>query len=157
MKITKVVADNRKHAFAVTTRKGTFDFPYKRCDPSPGPHDRLAHVHVHVDPELAREAFTYQLESGAEGSVHIDSVLDINSDPGHLARLELHQLTLEAKRRMSASGLSARTVATKLGTSPAQLYRLLDPTNYNKSARQFLALLAIGGATVTVSDTRRPA
>jgi hypothetical protein len=155
MKITKVVADNRKHAFAVTTRKGTFDFPYKRCDPSPGPHDRLAHVHV--DPELAREAFTYQLESGAEGSVHIDSVLDINSDPDYLARIELYQLTLEAKRRMSSSGLSARTVAEKLGTSPAQLYRLLDPTNYNKSARQLLALLAIGGAAVTVSDARRPA
>ncbi|HVC67216.1 MAG TPA: hypothetical protein VND44_06440 [Acidimicrobiales bacterium] len=56
-----------------------------------------------------------------------------------------------------SSGLSARTVAEKLGTSPAQLYRLLDPTNYNKSARQLLALLVIGGAAVTVSDARRPA
>ncbi|MGH3601909.1 MAG: hypothetical protein ACRDQH_16800 [Pseudonocardiaceae bacterium] len=155
MKITKVAANNRKHAFVVTTRKGTFDFPYKRCDPSPGPVDRLASVYV--DPELGREAFTYQLESSAEGTVHIDSVLDVNADPDYLARLELYQLSLEAKRRMSSSGLSARTVADKLGTSPAQLYRLLDPTNYNKSARQLLALLAIGGATVTVSDTRQPA
>ena len=155
MKISKVTADNRKHTFAVTTRKGIFDFPYKRCDPSPGPHDRLARVYV--DPELGREAFTYELESGAEGTVHIDSVLDINSDPDYLARLELYHLTVEAKRRMSSSGLSARTVADKLGTSPGQLYRLLDPTNYNKSARQLLVLLAIGGATVTISDTRRPA
>jgi hypothetical protein len=58
---------------------------------------------------------------------------------------------------VGSSGLSARAVAERLGTSPAQLYRLLDPTNYNKSARQLLALLAIGGATVTISDIRQPA
>ena len=155
MKITKVEADNRKRAFVVTTRRGTFRFPYKRCDPSPGPQDRLAEVYV--DPELAREAFTYRLESGAEGSVHIDSVLDVNADPDYLARLELYQLTIDAKRRLGSSGLSARAVAERLGTSPAQLYRLLDPTNYNKSARQLFAVLAIGGATVTISDIRQPA
>lgn len=155
MKITKVEPDNRKRAFVVTARKGTFLFPYTRCDPSPGPSNRL--VQVGVDPELGREGFTYRLESGAEGTVHIDSVLDVNADPDYLARLELYQLTLEAKRRMDSSGLSARTVAAMLGTSPAQLYRLLDPTNYNKSARQLLALLAIGGATVTVTDARQPA
>lgn len=155
MKIIRVEPDNRKRAFVVTTRKGDFLFPYKRCDPSPALSDRLAEVYV--DPELGREGFTYRLESGAEGTVHMDSVLDVNADPDYLARIELHQLTLEAKRRLDSSGLSARTVAAMLGTSPAQLYRLLDPTNYNKSARQLLALLAIGGATVTVSDTRQPA
>ena len=106
MKITKVEADNRKRAFVVTTRRGTFGFPYKRCDPSPGPLDRLAEVYV--DPELGREAFTYRLESGAEGSVHIDSVLDVNADPDYLARLEVYQLTIDAKRRVGSSGLSAR-------------------------------------------------
>ena len=74
----------------------------------------------------------------------------------HLARLELYRLTLEAKARLEASGLSVRTAAQRLGTSPPQLYRLLDPTNYSKSARQLLALLALGGATVSVAPRPHP-
>ena len=106
-----------------------------------------------VDPELGREGFTYRLASGAEGSVHIDSVLDVNADPDYLARLELYQLTLEARVRLEASGLSVRQAAERLGTSPPQLYRILDPTNYSKSARQLLAVLALGGASISVGDT----
>lgn len=162
MKILKVDSDNRHRRFAVKTRRGVLAFPYGRCDPAPSTQDRLAEVYV--DPELGREAFTYTLESGAQGSVHIDSVLDVNADPDYLARLELYRLTLEAKSRLKASGLSMRGAAERLGTSPPQLYRLLDPTNYTKSARQFLAVLALGGASVTVTDalperhrSRRPA
>ena len=44
---------------------------------------------------------------------------------------------------------------TKARYKPPQLYRLLDPTNYSKSARQLLAVLALGGASVTVADARR--
>lgn len=150
MKIQKVEPDNRRRRFEVTTRRGTLAFPYGRCDPAPSPDDRL--VDVYIDPELGREAFTYQLESGAEGSVHIDSVLDVNADPDYLARLELYRLTLEAKARLEASRLSMRDAAERLGTSPPQLYRLLDPTNYTKSARQLLAVLALGGGSVTVTD-----
>lgn len=84
--------------------------------------------------------------------MHVDSVLDVNADPDYLARLELYRLTLEAKERLVASGLSVRDAAARIGTSPPQLYRLLDPTNYSKSARQLLALLALGGASVQVTD-----
>ena len=150
MKIKKVEPDNRRRRFEVVTRRGVLPFPYGRCDPAPSPDDRL--VEVFVDPELGREAFTYRLESGAEGSVHVDSVLDVNADPDYLARLELYRLTLEAKARLEASGLSMRDAAERLGTSPPQLYRLLDPTNYTKSARQILAVLALGGGSVTVTD-----
>jgi hypothetical protein len=153
VKIQKVTADNRRRRFEVTTRRGVLPFPYARCDPPPSPRDRL--VDVYVDPELSREAFTYRLASGAEGSVHVDSVLDMNADPDYLARLELYRLTLEAKTRLETSGLSVRQAAQRLGTSPPQLYRLLDPTNYSKSARQLLAVLALGGASVTVGDARR--
>lgn len=158
MKIQKVEPDNRRRRFEVTTHRGTLPFPYARCEPVPSPADRL--VEVFVDPELGREAFTYRLESGAEGSVHIDAVLDVNADPDHLARLELYRLTLEAKARLDATGLSVRDAAERLGTSPPQLYRLLDPTNYTKSARQLLAVLALGGASVQVTDglgARQPA
>lgn len=150
MRILAVAQDNRRRRFEITTRRGVLPFPYGRCDPAPSPDDRI--VDVYVDPELGREGFTYQLESGAEGSVHIDSVLDVNADPDYLARMELYRLTLEAKARLDASGLSIRDAADRLGTSPPQLYRLLDPTNYTKSARQLLALLALGGASVQVTD-----
>ncbi|HEX5615544.1 MAG TPA: hypothetical protein VFZ83_10375 [Acidimicrobiia bacterium] len=154
MKIQKVTADNRRRRFEVTTRRGVLPFPYRRCDPAPTPADRL--VDVYVDPELGREGFTYRLESGAEGSVHVDSVLDANGDPDYLARLELYRLTIEAKQRLEASGWSVRDAAQRLGTSPPQLYRLLDPTNSSKSARQLLAVLALGGASVEVADTQPP-
>ena len=42
---------------------------------------------VYVDPELAREAFTFVLASGKEGSVHIDHVLEYNNDPATLRDL----------------------------------------------------------------------
>lgn len=150
MKITKVAPDNRRRCFQVTTRRGVLPFPYGRCDPTPSSEDRV--IEVHVDPELGREAFTYRLASGMEGSVHVDSVLDINADPDYLARIELYRLTLEAKARLDATGLPIRQAAARLGTSPPQLYRLIDPTNYAKSARQLLAVLALGGASVTVAD-----
>ncbi len=152
MKIQSVTADNRRRRFDVTTRRGTMAFPFSLCAPAPAPSDRLAEVYV--DPELDREGFTYRLASGAEGSVHIDSVLDFNADPAYLAELELYRLTLEAKARLDASGLSVRDVAQALATSPTQLYRLLDPTNYSKSARQLLSLLALLGASVKITDSR---
>ena len=150
MKIRKVTVNNRRRCFDVQISRGVLSFPYKRCDPPPSQSDRV--VDVGVDPELGREGFTYRLASGAEGSVHVDSVLDVNGDPDYLARLELYRLTLEAKARLETTGLSMRQVAARLGTSPTQMYRLLDPTNYSKSARQLLAALALGGATVKVAD-----
>jgi len=149
-KIQSVRGDNRRRRFEVQTRRGDFAFPYAKCDPPPSPDDRL--VDVYVDPELAREGFTYRLESGLEGSVMGESVLDHNADPTYLAELELYQLTLAAKQRFESSGLSVRDVSARLGTSPPQLYRLLDTTNYSKSARQLLALLALLGAEIAVID-----
>jgi hypothetical protein len=43
-----------------------------------------------------------------------------------------------------------REIARRLGTSRAQLYRLLDPTNTRKSLRQLLALLHVLGCAVEV-------
>lgn len=57
--------------------------------------------------------------------------------------------------RFEASDLSAREVARALGTSPAQLYRLLDPTNYTKSVRQLLSLLYVLACDVEVEVTER--
>jgi hypothetical protein len=154
VKILAVVANNRKHAFEVRTRRGTLTFPYAKVTPAPTASDRIAGVYV--DPELGREGFTYQLSSGAEGSVHIDSVLEYNEDPSYMAELTMYRLTQEARSRFEASERSARDVARWLGTSPTQLYRLLDPTNYAKSLRQLISLLYLLGAEVEVEVKDRP-
>lgn len=142
MKITKVATDEARRGFVVSTRTQTFDFPYDRCDVVPTPADPV--TEVYVDSELGREAFTFRLASGAEDSVHIDSVLKWNLDPEYLARMEVYRLTLEARRAFDTSGLSVREAAAKLRTSPSQLYRVLDPTNYGKSAHQLFAVIALG-------------
>lgn len=153
MKVLSVAANNRRHLFDVRTRRKNFVFPYAKADPAPSADDRVAEAFV--DPELGREAFTYRLASGAEGSVHIDAVLEYNEDPSYMADLALYRLTQEARARLENSGLSTREVARSLGTSPTQIYRLLDPTNYAKSLRQLMTLLYLLGCDVDVEVKER--
>jgi predicted XRE-type DNA-binding protein len=148
VKITSVTANNRKRAFEVTTRRGQWPFPYSKAEPAPTPSDPL--VELYIDPELGREGFTYLLASGAEGSVHIDHVLDYNEEPGYMRDLLLYNLTVEALERIEASPLSKREIIRRLGTSPAQFYRLLDTTNYRKSIDKMLALLQVLDCEVEV-------
>jgi hypothetical protein len=156
VKILGVNANNRKHAFEVRTRRQTLLFPYVKADPPPTASDRVADVFV--DPELGREAFTYRLASGAEGSVPIDAVLDVNKDPSYMAELALYRLTQQVRERFDASGVSTREAAHWLRTSPTQLYRLLDPTNYTTSMRQLISLLYYLGSEVDidVKDRAQP-
>lgn len=154
MKILSVVANNRKRAFEVRLRSRTLVLPYAKVDPRPSANDRISEVFV--DSELGREAFTYRLASGAEGSVHVDAVLEYNDDPSYMAELTLYRLTQEARERFEASGLTVREVARWLGTSPAQFYRLLDPANYAKSVRQLISLLYVLGCEVDLRVTERP-
>ncbi|HZL96962.1 MAG TPA: helix-turn-helix domain-containing protein [Vicinamibacterales bacterium] len=55
----------------------------------------------------------------------------------------MYRLTLEAQKRIAESRLSKREIMRRLDTSAAQLYRLLDQTNYRKSVDQVLALLQV--------------
>ena len=139
MKITKVIANNRKKEFEIHTRQGLFNYPYAKLDVVPSAADRVAKVFV--DKELGKEAFTYELESGKEASIHIDRVLEHNQDPAYMADLLLYRLTVEANIRLKNSSFTIRGLARRLNTSPAQLYRLLDTTNYQKSVRHMLHLL----------------
>lgn len=154
MTITTIKPNNRQHRFEITVNDELFVFPYAKADPAPSSADPL--VEVAPDPELGNEAFTYQLSSGAEGTVHADAVLEYNQDPSTMADLAIYQLTLQARDRYDESGLSAREVARALHTSTSQLYRLLDPTNYTKSLHQLLALLNHLGYDIDVSLTKRP-
>jgi hypothetical protein len=141
VKIKSVRANNRKRAFEVRTWRGLMPFPYSKADPAPAAADPIAQVFV--DQELGSEGFTYRLVSGREGSVHVDQVLEYNQDPAHLRDLLLYELTIEAQKCLQASSLSKREVIRRLGTSPAQLYRLLDQTNYRKSVDKLLSLLQV--------------
>ena len=141
MKIRKVAANNRKRSFEVKSSSRTLWFPYAKAIPPPTTRDRVSRVFV--DQELGREAFTYVLQSGREGSILAEQVLEYNQDPAHLRDLLLYNLTIEAQKRVAASSLSRREIIRRLGTSATQFYRLLDQTNYRKSVDQLLSLLHV--------------
>jgi len=141
MKIQAVSANARRKTFEVRVPGKRFVFPYAKCAPAPSAADPV--MAVAADPELAKEAFTYRLKSGQEGTIHVEQVLDYNKDPSYLRDLLLYELTLEAQKRMAASNMSKREVIRQLGTSAAQFYRLLDQTNYHKTIDQLLRLLSV--------------
>ncbi len=113
MKIRAVRVNNRRKAFEVTAGRQRLVFPFSKLEVQPSSDDPI--WTVHVDREMGSEGFTYALRSGREGTVHIEEVLEYNQDPDH----------------------------RRLKTSPTQLYRLLDQTNYRKSVDQMLRLLAV--------------
>lgn len=139
-------ANNRKKAFLVRLSSRTLSFPYSKTDPPPSPGNGIQSVDV--DLEAAREAFTFTLISGQQGTVHVEQVLEYNQDPDYLRDLLLYKLTLEAQNRVATSYLSKREIIRRLGTSPSQFYRLLDHKNYRKSVDQLLRLLHVLDADI---------
>jgi hypothetical protein len=158
VKIQAVEANNRRKAFELRTARGVFTYPYAKLPVPPTSEDRV--VEVYADPDTGREAFTYRLESGAEDTVHLDAVLEYHQDPAYWNEVLVHRLAVEARKALEQSDLAKREVARRLGTSPSQLYRLLDPSRSGKSAGQLLAILHLLGREVDVvvrqKGTRRP-
>lgn len=146
MKIRSVRNDPRRRAFAVATARGVLEFPWTQLEVVPSAADPV--VDIHPDSELGGEGFTYRLASGAEGTVHIDHVLRFVRDPDYQRRELLYALTNEAIDALAASGRTKRSVARQLGTSLAQIARLLDPANARKSLDQMVRLLAALGRRV---------
>lgn len=156
MKIRKIEANNRKGEFRIISYSGdAYVFPYAKAEPRPGSADKVADAYV--DRELASEAFTYVLESGDQGSIHVDQMLEYNEDPTYLRNLLIYQLTVEARQRVEQSGLSRRELARRLKTSVPQLYRLLDPTNTRKSMNQLVSLLQILDCSIELVVTDKEA
>ena len=155
MKIRTVHPDNRKKAFEVVTYAKRYSLPYAKLEVRPSRQNPIKRVYV--DAELGNEAFTYELASGDEGTVHIDQVLDYNRDPRYMRDLLLYKLTLAAQQRVKKTSLSKRELIRRLGTSPAQFYRLLDQTNYSKSIDQLMVLLGILDCEVDLIVKRKQA
>jgi hypothetical protein len=141
MKIRAVRLNNHKRTFEIGTWRQSLAFPYAKADPCPTTADPV--VDVWLDEELGREGFTYVLASGGQGTVHIEQVLEYNQDPGYLRDLLLYKLTLAAQQRVEQSTLSRREIIRRLGTSPAQFYRLLDPANTRKTVDRLLSLFQV--------------
>ena len=123
MKIQAVAYNNRKRAFEVKAARKTVQFPYVKVDPQPSATDPI--TRVFVDQALGREGFTYVLESGKEGTVHSEQVLEYNQDPNYLRDALVYRLTIEAKKRLNASPLSKGEKIRRLGTSATQLIAFL--------------------------------
>jgi hypothetical protein len=154
MKLRRVTANNKKRQFELMTRSGrVLPLPYAKLAPSLVHGDSVRDVFV--DRELGHEGFTYRLDSGVEGSVHVDQALEYNEDPSYLAEQLSYRLSLEAERRAKSSGLSRRELARRLNTSVPQLYRLLDPSRGRKSMAQLISLLRVLGCNVEVIVTDR--
>jgi hypothetical protein len=153
MKIKTVRPNNRKKAFEVTTSGNRYWFPYAQLALRPSRQEPVKRVYV--EKELGCEGFTYELASGRQDTVHIDHVLHYNRDPNYVRDQLLYRLTLAAQERVKDSPLSKRELIRRLGTSPAQFYRLLDQTNYTKSLSQLMALLAILDCDIDVVVKRR--
>jgi DNA-binding TFAR19-related protein (PDSD5 family) len=156
VKIVSLKADNRKKEFVLFTETGArYALPYAQCVPAPRPGNRL--LEFFIDDELANEAFSYRLQSGSEGSVHVEQVLEYNEEPEYLAELLLYRLSVEARKRIDKSKLSRRQIARQLNTSVPQLYRLLDPANTGKSMKQLVALLHVLDCDVDLVVRKRKA
>jgi hypothetical protein len=141
MKIRSVRFNNKRKSFDASVSGKTYVFPYVKAKPSPTSDDPV--IRVYVDKELGGEGFSYELQSGNTGTVHVEQVLEYNRDPNYLRDLMLYKLTVEAQRRIADSPLSKREIIRRLGTSATQLYRLLDQTNYKKSLDQLVSLLQL--------------
>lgn len=139
MKIRSVQYNNRRKVFTLDTEKGKMEFPYACAEPRPvqGNYVREAYV----DSELGEEGFSYRLQSGEEGAVHGDSVLEQNQDPDYFSELMLYNLTLALRQTIEESPLSKREIIRKSKISPPQFYRLMNPANSRKSAGQIFRIL----------------
>lgn len=155
MRIDSFKLNNRRRAFELSCERGDFSFPYAHADPQPTTDDPI--VEAFIDPELACEALTYRLVSGTEGFVHIEMAFDYNREPTYMRDSLLYRLSVESQKRLIESGLSKREVSRQLRTSPTQLYRLLDQTNYHKSFDKMLELLSVLGCEIDISVHKRSA
>lgn len=146
MKIRSITHNNRRKAFLVKSSSKSWWLPYSKVTPQPTGNDPIANVFV--DKELGGEGFGFVLESGKEGTVHSEQVLEYNKDASYVRDALLYKLTVEAQTRVHESPLSKREIIRRLNTSATQFYRLLDQTNYRKSVDQLVSLLQILGCDV---------
>ena len=144
-----VTINNRKKSFEIVTSKGQqYSFPFALLDNPPTLENKI--IDYKIDKETGRESIEYTLEDGGCDSIHSDYFLDYNKDYEYIEKKIIYNLTIDCQKAVAESGLSKREIARKLKTSFAQLLRLLDQTNYNKSVNSLIALLTVLGKKVDI-------
>lgn len=144
MKIRSLQINRKKKGFEIKTAKGDFFYPFSKLNPAPISPNGI--ISAFIDPDLGNEGVTYSLASGKEGSLMLDAFLDYNRDPDYLRKMSVYKLTLKAIKMAQKSKLSKREMARKLQTSPAQIYRLLNPKNTTKSMDELYRFIThLGG------------
>lgn len=139
MKVKKVIANNRKKAFEVTTAQAIFEFPFSRLVLKPSGNGSIQEVFP--DPEVNHTGFTYRLRSGEEDTVLMDQVLEYAKDPEYLRKMLLFKLTMQAQKRIKELRVSKREIIRRMGVTPTQFYRLIDQKNTRKTIDQMVKLL----------------
>lgn len=145
--------NHRKKCFTVIlSNKKEYSMPFAHIYNKPGhlarPTKENKITNIYIDSELGKQCLTYTLESGIEESIHIDNFLYYNKDPSYMKDLLLHDLSNQAQDLFKKSNLSKNEIIRRLETSPSQLNRLLDQTNYKKSVDQMLRLISVLGYVV---------
>ena len=148
MKVKKVVANLRTKAFDVLAGGRKFSFPFSRLKAPPTRKDPI--VKLYIDPEVAWHGFTYVLASGVEDTILLDQILDYLRDPEYVRKEILLHLFVRAERRIEELGISKREIIRRMGSTPTQFYRLMDPRNVGKTIDQMLKLLAALDCTVDI-------
>ena len=148
MKINNIEVNKQKKSFSVHTNDSTYGYPFAKLDPVPLKKNPI--TSFWIDEDFGGDAFSYELKDGKGGTVHIDHVLEYNRDPNYMTELLLYKLTIEAKKHVEDTQLSNREIIRRLGTSPAQYYRLLDQTNVTKSVNKMFNLLQVLGCEIDV-------
>jgi len=139
MKIVSAKFNNRRKTIEVASGKQTYSLPFTFLKTQPTKINPI--INICIDKEVGGDAIAYNLKDGSGDTIHLDIFLEYNKDPKYISDLLLYNLTIEANKTLKQFKLSKRELARKLKTSPSQLYRLLDPTNYNKTLDHMIKLI----------------
>lgn len=142
MRISKITIDRRKRQLLISAGRRQFAYPFALIA-----KDAVV-LDAHPDPETGDEAMTLYLGNGKELTIHLDDIRAQLGDTEHQREMLLYELTLQAQAQVARRGIAKRSLCRLLGTSPAQVYRLLDQTCYTKTIDQMLRLLNVLGCTV---------
>lgn len=134
----RVVFDNKKRVFRLEYTSGLrIECPYFSLG------IRRKVVDARPDPETGGHSFAFTLDDGTTDYVPFDQPLHIARNPEYVKEQTLYEMTKQLNEFIRREGISKRGLARRLKTSPAQLARLLDPTNYRKSMSRLVEIGAI--------------
>ena len=121
-----VYANHRAQVFVVHLGQRKLQYPFALLDPKPRRWDRFDHYYV--DETLGSTAVWYVLQSGKQGLLTAEEVLNYYREPSDVRTRMLCELTYAALEHISSTGFSRSQILKRLHTSPSQLQRILDPS-----------------------------